>query len=169
MEEQEIAQALLFLLEGKKILAEGAGAVTTAAFLGPLASRWLGRQVVLVVSGGNIDIPLLERVVPRALLEKRRLLILRVALPDTPGSLGRLTALLGQAGANILHLFHDRLARELPLDYTRVELNLETRGPEHGEAVLEALRGGGLSRWKKNLKDSFEFRVSSFLVKRIIR
>ena len=142
VEEREIAQALLFLLEGKKILAEGAGAVTTAAFLFHLATRWLGR-VVLVVSGGNIDIPLLERVVPRALQEKRRLLILRVALPDTPGSLGRLTALLGQAGANILHLFHDRLARELPLDYTRVELNLETRGPEHGEAVFQALREAG--------------------------
>jgi threonine dehydratase len=142
VEEQEIAAALLFLLEGKKVLAEGAGAVTTAALLGPLAGRGLGR-IVLVVSGGNIDIPLLERVVPRALQEKRRLLTLRVALTDTPGSLGRLTSLLGQTGANILHLFHDRLARELPLDYTRVELNLETRGPEHGEAVLKALKDVG--------------------------
>ena len=142
VEEQEIAAALLFLLEGKKILAEGAGAVTAAALLGPLAGRGLGRTV-LVVSGGNIDIPLLERVVPRALQEKRRLLTLRVALTDTPGSLGRLTSLLGQTGANILHLFHDRLARELPLDYTRVELNLETRGPEHGEAVLKALKQAG--------------------------
>jgi threonine dehydratase len=143
VEEQEIAQALLFLLEGKKVLAEGAGAVSTAAFLGALASRPLGEKVVLLVSGGNIDIPLLERVVARALLEKRRLLSLRVALQDIPGSLGRLTALLGEAGANILHLFHDRLARELPLDYTRVELNLETRGPEHGEAVVAALQTAG--------------------------
>lgn len=142
VEEREIAAALLFLLEGKKVLAEGAGAVTAAALLGPLAGRGLGRTV-LVVSGGNIDIPLLERVVPRALQEKRRLLTLRVALTDTPGSLGRLTSLLGQSGANILHLFHDRLARELPLDYTRVELNLETRGPEHGEAVLKALKEAG--------------------------
>ncbi len=142
VEEREITQALLFLLEGKKILAEGAGAVTTAAFLFHLATRPLGR-VVLVVSGGNMDIPLLERVVPRALQEKRRLLILRVVLPDIPGSLGHLAARLGQAGANILHLYHDRLARELPLDSTRVELNLETRGPEHGEAVLQALREAG--------------------------
>ena len=90
-----------------------------------------------------MDIPLLERVVPRALQEKRRLLILRVVLPDTPGPWGVSPTLLGQAGANILHLYHDRLARELPLDRTRVELNLETRGPEHGEAVLEALREAG--------------------------
>jgi len=141
--EQEIVQALLILLEGKKVLAEGAGAAPLAAFLGPLAGRDLGRRVVLLVSGGNIDIPLLERVVPRALLERRRLLTLRVALTDSPGSLGRLTTLLGEQGANILHLFHDRLARELPLDYTRVELNLETRGAEHGDAVLAALREAG--------------------------
>jgi threonine dehydratase len=143
VEEQEIVLALFLLLEGKKVLAEGAGAVAAAAFLGPLKGRDLGRQVVLVVSGGNIDIPLLERVVPRALLAHRRLLTLRVALTDYPGSLGRLTTLLGEQGANILHLFHDRLARELPLDHTRVELNLETRGPEHGEAVLAALRAAG--------------------------
>jgi threonine dehydratase len=141
--ESDIAQGLLFLLESKKVLAEGAGAVATAAFLGPLQDRNLGKQVVLVVSGGNIDIPLLERVVPRALLEKGRLLNLRVALSDRPGSLGRLTTLLGETGANILHLLHDRLARELPLEHTRVELNLETRGPEHGEAILQALRDAG--------------------------
>ncbi len=143
VEEQAIVQALLLLLEGKKVLAEGAGAVATAAFLGPLAGRDLGRRVVLVVSGGNIDIPLLERVVPRALLARRRLLTLRVALPDYPGSLGRLTTLLGEQGANILHLFHDRLGRELSLDYTRVELNLETRGQGHGDTVLAALKKAG--------------------------
>jgi len=143
VEEMEIAQALLFLLEGKKVLAEGAGAAATAAFLGPLKGRDLGKQVVLVVSGGNIDIPLLERVLPRALLERRRLWSLRVTLSDAPGALGRLSSLLGEQGANILHLFHDRLAPELPLDYTRVELNLETRDREHGEAVLRALRDAG--------------------------
>lgn len=141
--EREIAQALLFLLEGKKILAEGAGAAAAAGFLGPLKDQELGQKVVLVVSGGNIDTPLLERVVPRALLERRRLLNLRVALSDRPGSLGRLTTLLGEVGANILHLFHDRLARELPLDFTRVEVNLETRGPEHSDEVLRALRKAG--------------------------
>jgi len=141
--EREIAQTLLFLLEGKKILAEGAGAAATAGFQGPLQGRDLGPKVVLVVSGGNIDIPLLERVVPRALLERGRLLNLRVALSDRPGSLGGLTTLLGEVGANILHLFHDRLARELPLDFTRVEINLETRGLEHSQEVLRALEAAG--------------------------
>jgi threonine dehydratase len=143
VEEAEIAQALFILLEKKKILAEGAAAAAAAAFLGPLKGEDLGRRVVLLISGGNIDIPLLERIVPRALQENRRLLTLRVGLPDRPGSLGKLAALLGAQGANILHLFHDRLARELPLDYTRVEMNLETRGPEHSEAVLAALTAAG--------------------------
>jgi threonine dehydratase len=141
--ERDIAQAILVLLENKKILAEGAGAASAAAFLGPLADDQLGPRVVLVVSGGNIDIPLLERVLVRALLERGRVLNLRVELSDRPGSLGRLAMLLGGQEANILHLLHDRLARDLPLDSTRVEMILETRNQEHGEQVLRALEEAG--------------------------
>lgn len=143
VEETDIALAVLVLLENKKVLAEGAGAAPAAAFLGPLKGRDLGRKIVLVVSGGNIDIPLLERVLVRALLTRRRLLTLKVVLPDTPGSLGRLATLLGQAEANILHLFHDRMARDLPLEMTRVEVHLEIRGPEHGDRVVAALQEAG--------------------------
>ncbi len=141
--ENDIAQAILTLLESKKVLAEGAGAVTAAAFLGPLAGVDLGPRVVLVVSGGNIDIPLLERVLVRALRERSRVLNLRVELPDRPGSLGKLAQLLGEQEANILHLFHDRLARDLPLDTTRVEVILETRNQGHGDQVIRALEGAG--------------------------
>jgi threonine dehydratase len=141
--ERDIAQAILVLLENKKVLAEGAGAAPAAAFLGPLAGADLGRRVVLVISGGNIDIPLLERVLVRALLERGRVLNLRVELSDRPGSLGKLAMLLGEQEANILHLFHDRLARDLLLDFTRVELILETRNQEHGEQVIRALETAG--------------------------
>ena len=72
-----------------------------------------------------------------------RLLTLKVVLADTPGSLGRLAMLLGREKANILHLFHDRMARDLPLDMTRVEVYLEIRGPEHGDRVLAALEEAG--------------------------
>ncbi len=143
VDEGDIALAVLMLLESKKVLAEGAGAVTAAAFLGPLAGRTLGRRVVLVVSGGNMDIPLLERVLVRALLLKGRLLTLTVVLPDRPGSLGRLAARVGATEANILHLFHDRMARDLPLDLTRVELHLETKSAAHGREVVEALQEAG--------------------------
>ena len=141
--ETDIAQAILVLLESKKVLAEGAGAVSAAAFLTPLAGVDLGRRVVLVVSGGNIDIPLLERVLVRALLERGRVLNLRVELSDRPGSLGKLALLLGEQEANILHLFHDRLARDLPLDFTRVEVILETRNQEHRDQVIQALEAAG--------------------------
>jgi threonine dehydratase len=141
--EKDIAQAILVLLENKKVLAEGAGAVPAAALLGPLAHADLGRRVVLVISGGNIDIPLLERVLVRALLEKGRVLNLRVELSDRPGSLGRLATRLGELEANILHLFHDRLARDLPLDSTRVEVILETRNQEHGDQVVQSLQKAG--------------------------
>jgi threonine dehydratase len=143
VEETELAQAILVLLENKKVLAEGAGAAPAAALLGPLAGADLGRRLVLVISGGNIDIPLLERVLVRALLERGRVLNLRVELPDRPGSLGRLAALLGEQEANILHLFHDRLGRDLSLDLTRVEVILETRNQEHGEQVVRALMDAG--------------------------
>ena len=79
----------------------------------------------------------------RALLERGRVLNLRVELSDRPGSLGRLAMLLGEQEANILHLFHDRLARDLPLDSTRVEMILETRNQEHGEQVVQTLKGAG--------------------------
>jgi len=141
--ERDLAQAILVLLENKKVLAEGAGAASAAALLGPLAATDLGRRIVLVISGGNIDIPLLERVLVRALLERGRLLNLRVELSDRPGSLGRLATLLGEQEANILHLFHDRLGRDLPLEFTRVEVILETRNQEHGEQVIQALQAAG--------------------------
>ncbi|MFP3868579.1 MAG: threonine ammonia-lyase [Desulfobacteraceae bacterium] len=141
--EAQIAEALLILLEKKKLLAEGAGAVPIAALLGPLQGRDLGKQVVLVISGGNIDIPLVGRVLHRGLINSRRLLTLQVVLADIPGALGKLSALLGEQNANILHIYHDRRSRNLPLDYTRVEVDLETRGPEHCEAIIQALQTAG--------------------------
>ncbi len=141
--ESEIADAVLLLLEKKKILSEGAGAVPAAALLQSSADLDLGRRVVLIISGGNMDIPLLERVVQRGLLNSQRLLTLSVVLPDSPGSLGQLASLLGQAGANILHLAHDRLALDLPLRETRVKMDLETLGPGHCQQIITTLEQAG--------------------------
>ena len=148
--EAEIADAVLLLLERKKVLSEGAGAVPVAALLHHLAGQDLGRQVALVISGGNMDIPLLERVVQRGLLHAQRLLSLNIVLPDRPGALGRLTTHLGQAGANILHLAHDRLGLDLPLQETRVRLELETLGPDHCRAICAALEEAGY-HWQAGL------------------
>ena len=141
--EAEIAAAVLLLLEKKKILSEGAGAVPAAALLHSLAGHDLGRRVVLVISGGNMDIPILERVMQRGLLNSNRLLTLVVVLPDSPGSLGKLAGLLGQTGANILHLAHDRLGLDLPLRQTRVKLDLETLGSPHCDQIIATLQQAG--------------------------
>ncbi len=141
--EDQIADAVLLLLERKKVLSEGAGAVPVAALLHQLADSDLGQRVVLVISGGNMDIPLLERVVQRGLLHSRRLLTLSVVLPDSPGSLGRLTTLLGKAGANILSLIHDRLGLDLPLQETRVKVDLETLGAGHCQEIIASLLEAG--------------------------
>jgi threonine dehydratase len=141
--EAEITDAVLLLLEKKKVLSEGAGAVPAAALLHSLAGRDLGRTVVLIISGGNMDIPLLERVVQRGLLNSHRLLTLIVVLPDSPGSLGKLADLLGQAGANILHLVHDRLGLDLPLRETRVKMDLETLGAPHCDQIIATLQQAG--------------------------
>ena len=141
--EDQIADAVLLLLERKKTLSEGAGAVPVAALLQQLAEADLGRRVVLVISGGNMDIPLLERVVQRGLLHSQRLLSLSVVLPDSPGSLGRLTTLLGQAGANILSLSHDRLGLDLPLQETRVKIDVETMGASHCDKIVATLTAAG--------------------------
>lgn len=141
--ETEIATAMLLLLEKKKVLAEGAGAVPLAALLECLGPVDLGEPVVLVISGGNIDIPLLERVLQRGLLARQRLLRLTVILDDTPGALGRLASHLGTLQANILHLEHDRLSLDLPLNQTRVELHLETLGPDHCRQIIATLKEAG--------------------------
>jgi len=148
--EDQVADAVLLLLERKKVLSEGAGAVPVAALLHQMAERKPGRRVALIISGGNMDIPLLERVVQRGLLHSGRLLSLNIVLPDCPGALGRLTTLLGQAGANILHLAHDRLGLDLPLQETRVRIELETLGPEHCREISAALEQAGY-RWQAGL------------------
>lgn len=136
--EEEIAEAILLLMEHKRIIAEGAGAVTLAALLNHVG-RVRG-PVCLLVSGGNIDVTLFERIIERGLVRTGRLLRLCVALPDRPGALAGLSAAVGGLGANIVHIVHDRLSLTLPLSETRVELSLETRGGKHNREILAGLR-----------------------------
>ncbi len=143
--EEEIAEAILLLMEHKRIIAEGAGAAALAALLtygGKWGRRWRG-PVCVVVSGGNIDVNLLDRIIERGLARSGRLLRLSVSLPDRPGALAGLSAAVGCLGANILHIVHDRLARDLPITQSRVILSLETRGVAHNEEIMADLRHRG--------------------------
>jgi threonine dehydratase len=136
--EEEIAEAVLLLMEHKRIIAEGAGAVPLAALLNH--GRGIRGPICLVISGGNIDVTLLERIIERGLVRTGRLLRLSVVIPDRPGSLAGLTHAVGCLGANIVHIVHDRLSLNLPLSETRVELSLETRGSDHNREITNGLQ-----------------------------
>jgi len=140
--EEEIANAILLLLEREKTLAEGAGAAAIAAVLNhklPLA----GKKVVVLVSGGNIDVTLLSRIIERGLVKDGRLVRLRVHLPDYPGALNRLTGILAQHRANIVETAYDRAYYGVNLGDTAIDITMETRGPDHIAELLSALAAAG--------------------------
>jgi threonine dehydratase len=143
VEEEQIAAAILMLLERKKILAEGAGAAPLAALLNGTVVAPPKSTTVLVISGGNVDSPLLGRILSKGLIEHGRVMRLRVRLADVPGSLAKLLAQVAKLKANVLHIYHDRSIRDVPIYVTHVELELETRGQEHVRQVADALVKAG--------------------------
>ena len=142
-EEEQIANAILTLLEHKRILAEGAGAVPIAALLSPSMSIPKGGKVVLIISGGNVDSPLLDRILRQGLMRNGRMMKFAVYLDDVPGSLARLLTLVADLKANVLHIDHHRSEKNLPISMSRVELELETRGFEHLNEIAMILRDAG--------------------------
>lgn len=141
--EDEISAAILMLVERKKVLAEGAGAVPLAALLSGRVTVPAGGTVVLVISGGNVDSPLLGRVIRDGLFRNGRMVRITLRIEDAPGELARLLNLLARLGANVLHIHHHRSGRNLPVYWSRVELELETRGPEHVSEVTGTLEQAG--------------------------
>ncbi len=141
--EDQIAAAVLMLLERKRILAEGAGAVPLAALLGIAVQLPRGSKAVLVISGGNVDSLLLDRIIHQGLLFHGRLMRFSVCLEDAPGSLAKLLNLIAGFDANVVHIYHARNERNLPINFTRVDLELETRGFDHIEAIGDELKRAG--------------------------
>ncbi len=115
VEEDHIPAAILLLLERKKILAEGAGAISLAALMNRSVSIPKRSKVVLLLSGGNLDSPLLGGIISQGLLKNGRIMRFSVQLADTPGSLAKLLTLISGLKANILHIYHDRNIRGLPI------------------------------------------------------
>jgi len=165
VEEEEIANAVLLLLEREKILAEGAGAAALAALInrkipalqescteasnGSLANpgspnaKKSGKKIAVIVSGGNIDVTLLARIIERGLVKDGRLVRLRVHLPDYPGALHSVTGILAQHRANIVETSYDRAYRNVNLGDTAIDITMETRGPDHIAELIAALAAGG--------------------------
>jgi len=142
VEEEEIAQAIVALLERTKLLVEGAGAVTLAALTNGKTGNLSGKTVCLL-SGGNIDVRTIAIVVERGLLAAGRYLKLKVELADIPGSLALLSSDIAATKANIYLISHDRRSIALPVGRTEVLLELETRGFEHIQAVINHLNHKG--------------------------
>ncbi|HEX6804709.1 MAG TPA: threonine ammonia-lyase [Terriglobales bacterium] len=142
VDEEEIANAILLLLEREKTLAEGAGAAAIAALINRKTSL-SGKKVVALVCGGNIDVSLLSRIMERGLVKDGRLVRLRVHLPDYPGALHRLTGILAQHRANIVETSYDRAYYGVNLGDTAIDITMETRGPDHIAELLSALSAAG--------------------------
>ncbi|MCD1571974.1 threonine ammonia-lyase [Agromyces mediolanus] len=139
--EDDIARALLVLLERAKLVVEPAGAVSVAALLtGAVQSEG---PVVAMLSGGNIDPLLMQRVISHGLAASGRYLTVRVGLPDRPGQLLRIAELLAGSHANVVEVLHTRHGRGLQISEVEIDISVETRGPEHRTQVVEVLRSAG--------------------------
>lgn len=142
VDDEEIANAILLLLEKEKTLAEGAGAVATAAVVQhkiPLR----GKKVGVLVGGGNIDVSLLSRIIERGLVKDGRLVRLRIHLPDHPGALHRLSGVIAEQKANIVETQYNRAYYGVLLGDTVIDITMETRGPEHVTELSAALDAAG--------------------------
>ena len=142
VDEGDIEQAIVMLLEIEKTLVEGAGAAGLAALLKDPA-RFAGKKVGLVLCGGNIDPLLLAAILERGLVRAGRLARIRVAARDTPGVLARITSIVGEAGANIDEVHHQRAFSSLSVQNVEVELVLQTRNHAHVQDVVARLVAAG--------------------------
>lgn len=140
--EDDVAKAILVLLERTKLVVEAAGAVGVAAIIAGKV-RAVGKTVV-ILSGGNIDVLLLQRVISQGLAASDRYLTVRVILPDRPGQLVRVAGLIADANANVVEVLHTRHGLGAQLSEVAIELSVETRGADHKQQVIETIRAGGL-------------------------
>jgi threonine dehydratase len=141
--EDEVAEAMVFLLERSKLVVEGAGAVGVAALLSGKLSGPTRGATVLILSGGNVDAGLLAEVARRQETQRGRRMVMQLRIPDRPGVLAAVLSLIGELGANVVDVQHTRERLDLHIQETAVQLVLETRGPEHAAAVRAQLAASG--------------------------
>lgn len=140
--ENDIARAVLEFIEMSKLVVEGAGAVTLSAVYSS-AVNVKNRKSVFVISGGNIDVNLISRIINKGLISTGRFVELTISLRDRPGALSGITGVIADTGANILNIEHFRFDNTLPVGFTRVTFSLETKGLEHIRSVVDTLRQSG--------------------------
>ena len=140
--EDALERAVQTMLEAEKIVAEGAGAAPLAA-LQSHRERFTGRRVGLVVSGGNIDARLLGSILMRGLVREGRIVRFRVTINDQPGVLAKVAQLIGDTGANIIEVYHQRLFYDLPVKLAELDVVVETRNADHVQEILAGLTAIG--------------------------
>jgi threonine dehydratase len=139
--EEEIADAILFLLEQAKVVAEGAGAVGVAAVLNKLDVK--EKKVAIVISGGNIDVNMIDRIINKGLVKSGRKVFIETFVMDRPGALKELLGIVAELGANVLSVFHNRSAKKVPIGFAKIELELETVDEKHVEEIERVLIAKG--------------------------
>lgn len=137
VDDDEIAQTILYLMERCKMVAEGAGAASVAAIMGQKFHCY--GKVAAVLSGGNIDVTMLSHIIDKGLIKAGRRVTLCTIIEDKPGRLGRLLAIIAECGANVVSILHERAKLEVGLGHTMVEIVLETQDKDHIDRVAEAM------------------------------
>ncbi|MEJ2141355.1 MAG: threonine ammonia-lyase [Gammaproteobacteria bacterium] len=137
--EDSIEESVLLLLEVEKTLAEGAGATGLAALM-KYKDEFANHKVGILISGGNIDMPVLETIIQRGMVRSGRMTRLRIDLRDVPGTLASATQCIEDSGANIIHVHHHRTFTEQPLQMVEVEFILQTKGKDHIQEIINRLQ-----------------------------
>jgi len=146
VDDEEIASAILFLLEKQKLVVEGAGSVGVAALLHNKLPYLKDKKVAVVLSGGNMDVTLLSVIIEKGLLKSGRKMKVTVTLVDKPGSLMRFTEILQELNANIVHIAYDRTSVSLDYGDANVTVHMETKGDEHQQEIRDVLKSEGYLR-----------------------
>ena len=142
--EDEISAAILHLLEKHKLIAEGAGAVSVAAAMfGKLPIE--GKRTVCIVSGGNIDVTFLSRIINRGLMKSGRQCTMTLELPDKPGQLSEVTRIIAAQGANVMSVLHERSTTSANVNSCILHVEMETRNNEHISEIRKALQNEGIT------------------------
>ena len=141
IDDEAIAASILMLLERAKLVTEGSGAIALAAVLAGKIP--LDGPVVCVVSGGNVDVNFIARIIERGLVKAGRRSVIRTRVPDRPGALQKLLAIIAEGRGNVLHVYHDRLNHDVPLGQSEVQVSMEIRDAAHSRDIVQALERAG--------------------------
>ncbi len=142
VDEDAVERAVTTFIESQRLVVEGAGAVGLAALLAA-PKRFRRKSVGLIVTGGNIDARLLSSILMRGLVRTGRLVRLRAEITDQPGTLAKLTRVVGDEGGNIVEIYHQRLFQDVPVKRAEIDIVVETRNRAHVSALIAAMGKAG--------------------------